>query len=1462
MSSKSNKHTKTPWSDLPTYVPKDSRVGSGRIHPADYFTVTSQDIATTSSGAASDISNPNNPPSGEDSGGTAPGAIENLVSAITAVLVTPGSITGVEPSESPVTLKIAVTIANLTEAGLTYQWQKKESGGTFSDISGATNKEYTVPSGLTVDNDNGDSYRCQVSHVDAVTSPITSNEVDVELTRDITISAQPALGIVVKQGNTTTLTATATISSGTLSYKWQVKLNGASTFSDIAGESGTVPGSGEVSYTTGTQSTSNNGDEYRVVFTNPESDDVISGRVVMAVSGADFRLQPPIDGIEFWNFEEHGALVFDPSNAIDYTITSLESGRSKFSAHLWGQGTCGAKGGYTDVDLPVAGADVFKVYLNAGGGAAGVSDSGRYAEAGGGYAGIFDTSVSHANALAIAGGAGGASLNTASACDGTQQTIQYSFYYQSPYQDTCYQTVDNSVRKYGGWSHSYNNATRSNNYLNWYGNISTIYVIPPPSRYYIIAFDSAMPSGQYILSITPSSCTAGGGACPGFYLDYSQLYRGTSYMTIAFRRSDTGGASFVSSCSWWIEYQSSYTVSYPCTKYTTVQGSFSHAGTAKVLGGAGGGTTGSDGSDSTSSVISSTGGYGGSQSTAGVGGSTSSGGTTNGSTGAALQGGAGGVNSGSRDSAGGGGGGGGYYGGGGGAGGYDGYDGSSNNPNIGPQSGGGGGAGSGFVHSSGTGTTGAFGGSTHPSRGNAGEEQQNSRVVIEPAYIDINTQPRSVVQAAGTATFEVKADIVGVPGQTISYQWQKRPSGQTSFSDISGATGATYTTPSLTTSNNGDTYRCNLDNDYCASKTTEEVVTLVTSSGSQVYTITQTGETSVEIPTSATGFTYWLWGAGGQGVGECPTGSFSGGSGGYVTGTVTVPSTASGSSYTNEQVKTGQGGLTQKPSCTSTQNGWYTRTGGPETKGSTAVRKLQILWQGSLVYDGPYSPNADGYIIVGNYAYTWGTYRSNSAYGWRNDDACGTGPSGDGDFCNGFDVKRYDYSPATRTISVFVGATGQGSPQGQAGYGAGRGGQRSEITFNGLSAIVGGGGGAGQNGQGGGGGSTGAGGAGTGPNTGQVNGTSGRSGGGAGGGSGVNQGNRGGGGGSGVTGGAGAGGDGNGNCTGGGGAGGYGSVSLPYSSDSNGNTGTAGGAAPVPASLPSQHVSGHGGANQNGLAVISMTVPGSLQIVGIASGTSTNITSLSSATTLSEPSFLVASGFDYNVTIRLRGNTPPGVGGDGGYVQGTFTAKAGQSYRLHYDTRYSAVFYGTSETANNCIMLAAEGGYEGVPRSELSGGGHPPRPSNTPGGDAGYPAGAIGSNLNTSYGGTGGTTSGYRSGTGGQGGSPGSSGGYSGSAGGAGGFFSAGAGGSGIDGDGGHGGFGYYGGGGGGGGWDLNYDAGGYFGGGGGGGSSYFGGLPSPSLDSNSPAEVTVTGTSYGNETGGVQIQIISVAQA
>ena len=60
----------------------------------------------------------------------------------------------------------------------------------------------------------------------------------------------------------------------------------------------------------------------------------------------------------------------------------------------------------------------------------------------------------------------------------------------------------------------------------------------------------------------------------------------------------------------------------------------------------------------------------------------------------------------------------------------------------------------------------------------------------------------------------------------------------------------------------------------------------MSSTGSQTYTITTPGETNIPIPTGATEFTFWIWGAGGQGVGECPTGNFSGGSGGFASATI------------------------------------------------------------------------------------------------------------------------------------------------------------------------------------------------------------------------------------------------------------------------------------------------------------------------------------------------------------------------------------------------------------------------------------------------------------------------------------------------------------------------------------------------------------------------------------------------
>ena len=1521
------KHTRTPFSNQRIYVPKDRPGAKGRVHPADFYSVTSQDITASEGGE-----DPNNPASDQDDTGAAPGDISARIPDITSVSVTPTSINVNEPSPSAITLTITAGVNLIDASGLTYQWQKQESGtSTWTDISGETNTTYDVPAGLTVAADEGDKFRCSVEHLDATTSPKTSNEVVVDASRVITITTQPTSGGIIPQGSTETLTAAATVTSGTLDYKWQNRPEGSTTWTDITNASGTGIASGtSVSYTTPTVVLSNNGDQYRIIFSANQASDATSQVVNLTVGGADFRVEPAINNIEFWSLTENGPLIFDPSNATSYIVTSLEPNRTKFSAKMWGQGSCSSEGGHSYGEIPVSGADQFTIALNAG---RGISGSGQH---GGGYAGIFDGTVSQANALMIAGGAGSGGDNGTNTCgnaggdgggasggDGTDYSASLT-------------GGDGGTQSAGGVGGVASGASAGTTFNQTYtsnttlaipagvlsvtytihggkggqgGNSSLLQGSPPTfnnmsgglgARGQKISGILTNVGGltlSFVMGNTGSNGTGNSGADTGgqggsghnsggqggtsgggevWGTDASggggggstAILIGSTDVVIAGGGGGGGGAasnaSFIA--------QDGTTSNVINTTLNRSNGGGPGNSAIQSNGGNGGGGAGSPGgtggggamagnhiagyagvggqgyynntyhtsaanvvtSDSNTSYVEisyTVQGDGGDDGSALQGGNGSGSGasytnetvrtgdgsltekpsctnTQNGwytRTGGeesvgddsvrALQilwggtlvydGGASGIvdgyvvvgnyaytwgthrgsnygwcnnddcgtcGSGSGDygngfdvkrydyavTSGGGAGGGGYYGGGGGSGGSSGTA--------------GGGGGSGYVDSTlSNAATSTFAASSDTDRGTAGSVDNNSRIVINDTYIVISSQPSGTVAAVGdTPTLSVTATVNDVASPTISYQWQKKNSG--TFTNISGATSSSYTLPSLTTSDAGSVFRCVIGSDFTADKISDEAVILIATGGSQTYTLTTPGETNIPIPFGADDFTFWLWGAGGQGQGECPSGSFSGGSGGFATAKIS---------------------------------------------------------------------NID----------------------------------------------------STDSLTVFVGASGSGSPVGQSGYGAGRGGQRSEILYtrsgNSANWYVGGGGGAGQNGNGGGGAGNGGGGAGTGPNTGANAGTTGRSGGGAGGGSGINQGNRGGGGGSGWSGGAGAGGNGNGNCTGGGGGGGSGTNSVSTSITSSvseqsyydGSTGGSSGAA-APQNTISEYVTGHGGSGQDGLAVVSITVSNALTMTGENTNTITNISSLSTTTTLSEPTYLTAVGSDYNITVRLRGNTPPGNGGDGGYVQGTFTVRAGESYKLHYDNRYSAVFYGTGTQANNCVMLAAEGGYQGNPSTQTYPSPHPSPPQPPDGGNAGYPSGNSGTNLNNSGGGGGATTSGYRSGSGGTGGAAGGGGGYTGGAGTAGGFFSTGNGGSGIDGSGGSGGFGYYGGGGGGGGWDGGYVAGGYFGGGGGGGSSYYGGLPSPSVDSHSPAEVSVTNTSHGTEIGGVQIQIISVAEA
>lgn len=90
----------------------------------------------------------------------------------------------------------------------------------------------------------------------------------------------------------------------------------------------------------------------------------------------------------------------------------------------------------------------------------------------------------------------------------------------------------------------------------------------------------------------------------------------------------------------------------------------------------------------------------------------------------------------------------------------------------------------------------------------------------------ITVQPSNQsVTVGSTAIFGVTASGSG----TLTYQWQRQPSGGGGYTDISGATSSSYTTPATTitggSANNGDTYRCVVTGDT-APPATSSVATL------------------------------------------------------------------------------------------------------------------------------------------------------------------------------------------------------------------------------------------------------------------------------------------------------------------------------------------------------------------------------------------------------------------------------------------------------------------------------------------------------------------------------------------------------------------------------------------------------------------------------------------------------------
>ena len=106
----------------------------------------------------------------------------------------------------------------------------------------------------------------------------------------------------------------------------------------------------------------------------------------------------------------------------------------------------------------------------------------------------------------------------------------------------------------------------------------------------------------------------------------------------------------------------------------------------------------------------------------------------------------------------------------------------------------------------------------HATAAAAGDDADDTIVADVLETITIGTQPADQTTSSGAATFTVAATVD--QSGTITYQWQKKASGSTRYTNVSGATSASLVLSGQTAAEDGDKYRVKIN----TSKGAEEVV--------------------------------------------------------------------------------------------------------------------------------------------------------------------------------------------------------------------------------------------------------------------------------------------------------------------------------------------------------------------------------------------------------------------------------------------------------------------------------------------------------------------------------------------------------------------------------------------------------------------------------------------------------------
>lgn len=117
--------------------------------------------------------------------------------------------------------------------------------------------------------------------------------------------------------------------------------------------------------------------------------------------------------------------------------------------------------------------------------------------------------------------------------------------------------------------------------------------------------------------------------------------------------------------------------------------------------------------------------------------------------------------------------------------------------------------------------------------------------------ITIGTQPADASAISGnTASFTVAATVTN--GAEVSYQWQKQEGGAGSWTNISGATSASYTTGALTVANDdGDKYRAVIGGTLGATSVNSNAATLTVSAATISISSQPQDDTAVEGETAS-----------------------------------------------------------------------------------------------------------------------------------------------------------------------------------------------------------------------------------------------------------------------------------------------------------------------------------------------------------------------------------------------------------------------------------------------------------------------------------------------------------------------------------------------------------------------------------------------------------------------------------